>query len=111
MIFELRHYTAVDGKGEALRQRFTEHAFAAFAAVDFVLRDFWQETERSGHFWYILEWSDVAARQQGWQRLREDPAWRAIKVASEADGPLIASIDSILLERLPEPVRPAAARC
>lgn len=101
MIFELRHYTAVPGRGDALLRRFTDHTFSIFAGLNFTLRDFWRETGRPDHLWYILEWRDDEDLLAGWQRLRDDPAWKEVKVASEADGPLVASIDSILLERIP----------
>lgn len=99
MLFELRHYAAAPGRGEALRRRFTDHTFSIFQASGFILKDFWQETARPGHFWYLLEWRDEAERRDGWKRLRENAAWQEIKAASEANGPLIASIESTLLER------------
>ncbi len=101
-VFELRHYTPAEGRAEALRKRFTEVSFRLFERHGFNVAGFWAD-KRSDDLWYLLRWADDGARRAGWAAFLQDDEWRAAVEASEGDGPLIASIDSVRLESWPFP--------
>jgi hypothetical protein len=48
MIYELRHYVVVPGKGEAVLNRFKNHTFKIFDRRGFKVHDFWAESNGSG---------------------------------------------------------------
>ena len=81
MIYELRHYVVVPGKGEAVLNRFKNHTFKIFDRRGFKVHDFWLEANGSGHLWYVLE-------------------WQSVKAESEKDGPIVEKINVIVLKRL-----------
>ncbi|MGE0501947.1 MAG: NIPSNAP family protein [Rhizobiaceae bacterium] len=99
-LYELRHYVPAEGRSDALRKRFEDVTFGLFERHGFDVMEFWIEP-RSGDFWYLLRWSDDDARKAAWKAFLEDEEWRAAFAASERDGPLAASIQSIRLEKWP----------
>ncbi|HEX7075549.1 MAG TPA: NIPSNAP family protein [Hyphomicrobiaceae bacterium] len=99
MIYELRHYTAKPGKEQNLANRFRGHTLPCFARIGFNLVDFWENCERAGDLWYLLQWESEGIKAELWQRLRNDEEWQRIKAASERNGPLIGRIESVLLTR------------
>ena len=64
MIYELRHYVVVPGKGEAVLNRFKNHTFKIFERRGFKVHDFWLEANGSGHLWYVLEWQSAEQMAQ-----------------------------------------------
>lgn len=99
-VYELRHYVPAEGRLDALRQRFTDVTLRLFERHGFDVAEFWIEP-RSGDLWYLLRWPDDDARKAGWKAFLGDEEWRVAFAASERDGPLAASIDSIRLEKWP----------
>ncbi|CAH1654258.1 MULTISPECIES: NIPSNAP family protein [unclassified Chelatococcus] len=99
MIYELRHYIPVAGKADALARRFEEHVFPLLAKYGLKVHDYWETTDGAREIWYVMEWADEAAMKVGWDTFRDDPAWAAAKAATETDGPLSASLRSIVLKR------------
>ena len=99
-VYELRHYVAIAGRERALRDRFENGTLALFDRLGVRVVDFW-ETSPPGELWYLLEWESEVAMRERWTAFKADERWLALKAASEADGPLIASITSTLLTRAP----------
>jgi heme-degrading monooxygenase HmoA len=66
MIYELRHYVVVPGKGEAVLNRFKNHTFKIFERRGFKVHDFWLEANGSGHLWYVLEWQSAEQMESEW---------------------------------------------
>jgi NIPSNAP len=100
MIFELRHYVIVPGKGEAILNRFKNHTFKIFDRLGFKVRDFWVEANGSGHLWYVLEWQSVEQMESAWSKFRDDGEWLSVKAESEKDGQIVEKINVILLRSL-----------
>ncbi|WP_421695682.1 NIPSNAP family protein [Aestuariivirga sp.] len=96
MIHELRHYDAVPSKKDALMERFFNGTFALFAQHGFRLIQFWDQPD-SNELWYILAWPNREDMARGWNNFKNDDGWKALKASSEADGPLIENIRSVVL--------------
>jgi hypothetical protein len=47
---------------------------------------------------YILAFQDSEAREQAWEAFRADPDWLKARADSEADGPLVLSLESVFLD-------------
>ncbi len=94
-LFELRVYTAAEGRLDALQARFKEHTLALFRKHRMGLFGFWMPAEGAqgagSTLVYILAHKDQAAADKAWKAFREDPAWVKAKAASEANGALTAA--------------------
>ena len=100
MIYELRHYLILPGRGEAILKRFKNHTFKIFDRRGFKVHDFWIEANGSGHLWYVLAWESVEQMERAWPKFRSDAEWESVKAASEKDGPIVEKINVTILQRV-----------
>jgi len=100
-VYELRTYTPAPGKLAALNARFRAHTLKLFEKHGMHNVAYWNEQPtgeaREGRVIYILAYPDRAARDAAWKAFGEDPEWRAVAAASEADGKLVAKVDSVFM--------------
>ena len=100
-VFEIRTYTAADGKLDALNARFRDHTNALFAKHGMKIVGFWVPSDKDrgaeNTLVYLLEFPDRAAREKSWDDFRKDPQWIAVRDASEANGKIVEKVDSLLL--------------
>lgn len=89
MLYEMRVYEHVEGRAEAVRQRFEGEVIPRLSKHGIELLGVFVEPQ-AGNLTYLTRFADEAARKAAWASFSADPEWKAIKVASEADGPLIA---------------------
>jgi len=101
MIYELREYIAHAGAAEKLHRRFADHTFELFRRHQLTLVHFWTDPARPARIVYLLAFDSQQQRDAAWAGFQADPDWKAIKEASEADGPLIASSSSSILNEAP----------
>jgi hypothetical protein len=100
VIYELREYTTVPGRMPALVRRFNDHTLRLFAehgmeVVFMSLTEVGDDTENQ--LVYVLRFDSTDDLAAKWEAFRADPAWQQAKAASEADGPIVAKIDSRVL--------------
>ena len=100
MIYELRHYLILPGRGEAILNRFKNHTFKIFDRLGFKVHDFWVEANGSGHLWYVLAWVSVEQMEREWIQFRSDAEWESVKAESEKDGPIVEKINVTILQRV-----------
>jgi hypothetical protein len=92
-VFELRTYTAADGKMEALHRRFRDHTCALFKKHGMTIIGFWSPVDEDGaktKLIYLLAFHDRETARRAWQDFRDDPEWKKVKEESETDGSLLA---------------------
>lgn len=100
MIYELRIYHCIPGRLPALLRRFDEVTLALWEKHGIRQAGFWTVAigDSNQALYYMLQWESLAERDLRWTAFLADPEWLAARAASEADGPIIASIaNSILL--------------
>jgi NIPSNAP protein len=101
-LFELRTYHAAPGKLDALQARFVNHSLSLFAKHGLAVVGFWVARDADGQpgndLVYLLAFPDSEAREQAWEAFRTDPDWLKARADSEADGPLLISLESVLLD-------------
>lgn len=100
MIYELKVYDAVEGRFEAMRDRFITEAMPRLNRYGIQVIGVFQETDTPGRLYYITRSPDEAARSAGWARFYEDPEWKQVKSQTEADGPLMASQETTILNAM-----------
>ena len=98
----MRTYEPHDGKADAMRSRFETHVAGLFARHGIELMGAFSPEPADGRLVYVTRFADEAARKAAWDAFGADPAWKAIKAASEADGPLLrAQTVSVLTPNMP----------
>jgi len=97
MIYELREYVARAETADKLHRRFADHTFELFRRHGLTLAHFWTDPARPARIVYLLVFDSAGQRDAAWAAFQADPDWKAVKAASEADGPLIASSSSSVL--------------
>jgi hypothetical protein len=100
--FELRIYSAAEGKMDALNARFREHTNALFAKHGIEIVGFWTTTGDAGKgpkntLYYILAYPSKEAREKSWKEFNADPDWKVAREASEKNGRLVTKVESIYL--------------
>ena len=99
-VFELRTYTAIPGKIDALHARFRDHTLKLFDKHHMTLVGFWRpidEQQAKRQLVYLLAFPSQEAAAKSWKDFQADPRWKAVKETSEKDGPLVEKIDSVCL--------------
>ena len=100
-LYELRVYHPHPGKLDALNARFREHTLKLFEKHGMRNVAYWieQPTAESpdGKVIYVLAFPSREARDASWAAFGADPEWREVHARSEADGKLVARIDSTFM--------------
>jgi hypothetical protein len=100
MIHELRIYHCRPGRLPALLQRFEQATLPLWEKHGIRQAGFWTVVVGpSNHdLYYLLEWESFAERDEKWTAFVRDPDWIAAREASEKDGPIVGSIENLLLQ-------------
>lgn len=107
-IYELRVYTAAEGKLEALQQRFRDHTLRLFEKHGMENVAYFVPTDApksSDTLVYLLAHKDREAARRSWNAFADDPEWQQARAASESNGALVASVEATFL--LPTDYTPA----
>jgi len=100
-VYELRIYYPAPGKLAALNARFREHTLALFEKHGMRNVAYWNEQPTpdapEGRVIYVLAYPSREARDADWKAFGADPEWRAVVARSEAQGKLVAKVDSVFM--------------
>ncbi|HTQ37708.1 MAG TPA: NIPSNAP family protein [Pirellulales bacterium] len=100
-VFEIRTYTAEDGKLDALLARFRDHTCGLFEKHGMTSIGYWvpQDEPRSKNtLVYILAHPSRDAARKNWSEFSRDPEWQKVKSDSEADGKLTTKTESLFVD-------------
>jgi|SRR5262249_12791226 len=100
-VFELRTYTTNPGKLQDLQNRFRDHTTRLFEKHGMVNVGYWlpQDPPLAGNtLVYILAYPNREAAKKSWDAFRADPDWQKARDASEANGKIVAKVDSVFME-------------
>lgn len=104
-VFELRVYTANEGKLEALKARFRDHTVALFKKHHLDVVAYWtpasDDPKSKDTLIYVVAHSSREAAAKNWKEFDADPEWVKAKADSEKDGPLVKKYDSTFMDALP----------
>lgn len=98
-VYELRIYYTHPGKMPDLLKRFREHTCALFEKHGMVNIAYWLPVEEKDQdkLYYILRHASRDAAKASWKAFVDDPAWHAVRDASEAAGKIVSKVDSTYL--------------
>ncbi len=98
--FELRTYTAAEGKLDTLNARFRNHTLKIFEKHGIKNIGYWTGTEGDdkNKIFYIIAYPDLASREKMLVNgIAKDPEFLKIVAESEKDGKLTTKVESIML--------------
>jgi len=99
-VYELRVYHAAAGKLPDLLARFRDHTIKLFDQHGIESVAYWtpvDEPEKSNTLIYILRHPSREAAAANWKSFQDDPTWKSVHEASEANGKLVEKVDSTYL--------------
>ncbi|WP_297335446.1 NIPSNAP family protein [Algoriphagus sp.] len=100
--FEMRVYTAHEGKLPDLIKRFENHTTKLFERAGMENIGYFLPVDESDNtLTYILGYPDKASRDQMWESFLNDPEWKKVYEASRENGPLVKSIQETFLVLAP----------
>jgi hypothetical protein len=100
-VFEIRTYTAQEGKLEALNARFRDHTIPIFEKHSMKNVGYWVPQDaplKQNTLIYILAHPSREAAAKNWEAFRNDPEWQKARAESEAKGPLVSRVECVFVE-------------
>ena len=92
-VYEMRTYTANDGKFGNLNARFRDHTLRIFAKHNMKSVGYWTPLEgptAETTLIYILEHPSREEARKNWAAFSADPEWQKVRAESEAAGRILA---------------------
>ena len=95
-VYELRIYTATPGNLDNLHARFRDHTIRIFENHGMKIVGFWSPTseeEADDTLIYVLEHASQEAANASWRAFGQDPEWKSVSDASNANGAILAGVE------------------
>ena len=100
-VFEMRTYTTHPGKLDALNARFRDHTTRIFKKHGMENVGYWVPQDEPGHsntLIYVIAHKSRDAAKKSWDAFRADPEWKKVAAESEANGKIVAKVESVFME-------------
>jgi hypothetical protein len=99
-VFELRTYTTLEGRLDALHARFRNHTTKLFTKHGITNVGYWvpmDEPRSKNTLVYLLAHPSREAAKKNFDAFRNDPAWIKARDESEASGKIVEKVESVFL--------------
>ena len=100
-VFELRTYTAPDGKLPELQARFRNHTMRIFERHGMKNVGYWVPQDapaKDNTLIYIISHESRDAAKQSWAAFGKDPEWQKVAKESQMNGKIVAGITSVYMD-------------
>ena len=100
-VFELRTYTAPDGKLGELHARFRNHTLRIFEKHGMTNVAYFAPEDaplKGNTLVYLLAHKSREAAKASWDAFRADPEWQKVAAESQANGPITTKVESVFLD-------------
>jgi len=100
-VFELRTYTAPDGKLEELHKRFRDHTLRIFKnhGMENIAYFRPQDAPLSQNtLIYVIAHKSRDAAKASWAAFQADPEWQKVANESQKNGKIVAKVESVFLD-------------
>lgn len=99
--YEMRTYYANPGKLDDLKKRFREHTVEIFNRHHMKSVGYWEpQDNKENYLVYILEHPSKEEGLKNWTAFQNDPEWKEVAKASEANGKLVDHVVRVWLNSL-----------
>ena len=99
-VFEVRTYTANEGKLDELNARFRDHTLRLFEKHGMTNIGYWVPTDEprsNDTLIYVLAHDSRDAAMKSWQAFSQDPEWQKARSESEVNGKLVAKVERVFV--------------
>lgn len=99
-VFELRTYTAPDGKLGDLHARFRNHTLRIFekhGMRNVIYLSPMDAPAADNQLVYLISHQSREAAKASWDAFRNDPEWKKVASESQVNGPIVSKVDSVFL--------------
>ena len=100
-VFELRTYTANEGKLPDLEKRFRDHTMTIFEKHGMTNIAYFvpQDAPKSQNtLIYVIAHESRDAAKKNWDDFRNDPEWKKVAAESEANGKIVSKVESVFMD-------------
>ena len=100
-VFELRTYTAPDGKLPELQARFRNHTMRIFEKHGMKNVGYWVPQDapaKDNTLIYIISHESREAAKKNWAAFGADPEWQKVAKESQINGKIVAGITSVYMD-------------
>lgn len=96
-LYELRTYTAPEGKLDALNARFREHTVKLFEKHGMRNIMYWVPTDKDNTLIYVIAHKNREAADASWAAFRNDPVWKKVAEETQRDGRIVEKVESVYM--------------
>jgi hypothetical protein len=100
-VYELRTYTAPDGKLPELNARFRDHTMRIFEKHGMKSVGYWVPQDAPDHnntLTYMISHDSRDAAKKNWADFQADPEWKKVSAESQVNGPIVAKVVSVFMD-------------
>ena len=100
-VFELRTYTAPDGKLPLLQKRFRDHTIRIFEKHGMKSIGYWVPQDAPANdntLIYVISHANRDAAKVSWANFSADPEWKKVSAESQVDGPIVSKVVSVYMD-------------
>lgn len=100
-VYELRTYTAPDGKLPDLQARFRNHTMRIFERHGIKNIGYWVPQDaptKDNTLIYVISHESRAAAKKSWAAFGADPEWQKVAKESQMNGKIVAGITSVYMD-------------
>jgi hypothetical protein len=99
-VFELRIYSVLPGRMDAMNARFKNHTNSLLTKHGMTLLGFWQPQgdDASKKLYYLVAHKNRKEAEANWKAFVADPAWKEAQAASEKDGKIVEKVERVWLD-------------
>jgi hypothetical protein len=99
-VFEMRTYTAPEGKLGDLQARFRNHTAGLFEKHGITNIAYWvpQDAPRSQNtLIYVIAYPSREEAKARWAKFQSDPVWQKARTESEVNGRIVERVESVFM--------------
>jgi hypothetical protein len=100
-VFEIRTYTAEEGRLDALHARFRNHTVKLFEKHGMTNIGYWTPEDAPlsrNTLIYVLAHPSREAAKKNWDEFRNDADWKKARDESEASGKIVSKVESVFMD-------------
>jgi NIPSNAP protein len=100
-VFELRKYTAPEGKLADLEKRFRDHTIRIFNKHNMTSIGYWipeDAPDSQNTLIYVLAHPSRDAAKKNWADFQADPEWQKVSAESQVNGRIVTKVESTFMD-------------
>ena len=100
-VFEIRTYTAPEGKLEELHKRFRDHTLRIFQKHNMTSVAYFRPQDAplsQNTLIYVLAHPSREAAKKNWADFQADPEWQKVSTESQVNGRIVSKVESVFAD-------------